>query len=118
MRYEDKRVLVRNTNTDTTNEFSCGSVTCPDGTSGTCKTYYKPSNRYFHKNGGVDSSAFINKVKYNTIQSAAKSFEKTFGQSTAVAHAYPAKSEKPFILGFKPAPMKCKLIQRGNKTVC
>lgn len=118
MTYADKRVLVRNSNTDATNEFSCGSVSCGDGSNGTCKTYYKPSNTYFHKNGGVDSSTFLNKVKYNTIQSAAKSLEKTFGQSAAVAHAYPAKSERPFILGFKPSPIKCNLIQRGNKTTC
>ena len=35
MRYEDKRILTRTTNTDTTNEFSCGDVACSDGTKGT-----------------------------------------------------------------------------------
>ena len=82
------------------------------------KTYYKPSNNYFHKDGGVDSSTFLNKVKYNTIQSAAKSFEKAFGQSAAVAHAYSGRTQQPFILGFKPSPIRCNLIQRGNKNTC
>ena len=119
MRYEDKRVLTRNSNTDTTNEFTCGDVPCGNNTTGSCKTYYKPSNTYCHKDGGVDSSTYLNKVKYNTIQSSAKSFEKTFGQSAAVAHAYPGKSQQLFTLGFKRSPiMGCNQLRRGNKQSC
>mgnify|MGYP001203311552 CR=1 FL=1 len=117
MTYADKKNLFSNENTATTHEYDCGDLAgC---TNKTCKTIYKPRNKYFNKDGGADSSAYMHKVKFNAIQSTANSFEKQYGSAHAMAHAYSGRSQAPFILGFKQNKVSCSdMINRGNKSVC
>ena len=50
--------------------------------------YYKPSNTRFAEQGGVSSSAYILRRKYDTVTDAGAKLQNTFGRATANALAY------------------------------
>jgi len=51
-------------------------------------TIYKPNNRTFSTQGVTDSSNRTNKLRYDTVKSAAASLKDVFGQSAANAGKY------------------------------
>lgn len=50
--------------------------------------YYKPSNSRFAEQGGVSSSAYILRRKYDTVTDAGAKLQATFGRATANALSY------------------------------
>ena len=50
--------------------------------------YYKPSNSRFAEQGGVSSSAYILRRKYDTVTDAGAKLQNKFGRATANALAY------------------------------
>lgn len=50
--------------------------------------YYKPSNSKFANQGGVDSSARLARLKYDTVTTSANTFVTAYGRATADALAY------------------------------
>ena len=50
--------------------------------------YYKPSNARFAEQGGVSSSAYILRRKYDTVTDAGAKLQNSFGRATANALAY------------------------------
>lgn len=69
--------------------------------------HYKPSNTAFATQGGVNSSSFITRLKYETITNATTEYTSHLGKAVGIALAYnvpaPGYSEK-YILGY---PAKC-----------
>ena len=115
MMYEDKIKLTSTAESATTGKYNCGAV----NDSCDCVTYYKPSNKYFNRDGGASSSSFTHKVKYNAIQSNASSLGKTFGHEAAVAYAYSGRPEAPFVIGLKPyVGRSFNMFNRNKKNVC
>lgn len=80
--------------------------------------YYKPNNPLFCVQGAVDSSARIQRLKYNTITKSAFSVENTYGTAVANALAY-GVSEQAYtaktVVGDKP---KCTPVINKNGTIC
>lgn len=75
-----------NPNTDTLIVFT-GSVK-PGLGSPYVPLYYKPSNSKFANQGGVDSSARLQRLKYDTVTNSANTFMSAYGRATADALAY------------------------------
>jgi len=50
--------------------------------------YYKPNNQTFATQGAVDSSAFIQRAKYNAITNSAQTLKTAYGDAVANALAY------------------------------
>ena len=59
--------------------------------------HYKPNNTAFGVQGAVDSSALIQRKKYNTITDAANGLRSAYGNAAANAMAY-GVSEKPYTI--------------------
>ena len=114
MTYDQKKKHYEISPEDTKNNlYSCSNT--PDVS---CCTTWKPSNRNFVQDGGVSSSTYLNRVKYNNIQAAAKSLS-NFDHATVVAHAYSGRPEAPFTLKSKRAGVNCSLFKRdGGKYTC
>jgi len=71
------------------------------------QVYYKPSNHKMGVQGGVDSSARITRLKYDTITNNAREYMNSYGKSVGNALAYGVKSGGYTIkdkIGF---PTKC-----------
>jgi len=77
------------------NARGTGQLNADDISGCPAPTTWKPSNKYFNQDGGVSNSAYINKVKYNNIQSHGKSMA-TFDKSIATAYAYSGRADAPF----------------------
>ncbi len=69
------------------NQFFTGSVKPGLGTP-YVPLYYKPSNSKFATQGGVDSSARLHRLKYDTVTNSANTFMSAYGRATADAMAY------------------------------
>ena len=83
-----------------------------------CCTTWKPTNKHFVQDGGVSSSTYLNRAKYNTIQNAAASLS-NFDHGTIVAHAYSGRAAAPFTLKTKHYPTYCNIFKRdGVKNSC
>ena len=65
----------------------------------TCKTTtFNPSNRSFQVQGAVSSGGRIAKLKYDTVQKAAKGLDKhIWGPAAVNASTYSGRPEAPFI---------------------
>ena len=62
-----------------------------------CCTTWKPSNNYYQQDGGVSSSANIQRKKYDAIQKTATTMN-VFDHGTVSAHAYSGRNAAPFTL--------------------
>ena len=69
------------------NQFKTGSVKPGIGTP-YVPLYYKPSNSKFAKQGGVDSSSRLARLKYDIITNSANTYMTAYGKQTANALAY------------------------------
>ncbi len=69
------------------NQFFLGSINPTIGTPYVA-LYYKPSNSKFATQGGVDSSARLSRLKYDTVTNSANTFMTAYGKQTANALAY------------------------------
>ncbi len=69
------------------NQFFTGSVKPGIGTP-YVPLYYKPSNSKFAVQGGVDASARLARLKYDTVTTSANTFMTAYGRATADALAY------------------------------
>ena len=80
------------TSAATSNVYASNTIAhCSSGdplTSAYVPVYYKPSNSKFAQQGGVSSSARIQRIKYDTITNAGAKLQTTFGKETANALAY------------------------------
>ena len=91
---------------------------CMDSHDKPCCTTWKPTNKHFVQDGGVSSSTYLNRAKYNTIQNAAASLS-NFDHGTIVAHAYSGRAAAPFTLKTKHYPTYCNMYKRdGVKNSC
>ena len=69
----------------------------------------------FIQDGAVSNSTYLNKKKYNTIQSVAKSMSH-FDHATMTAHAYSGRPEAPFTIKSKMDNSMIGLFRKkGNK---
>jgi hypothetical protein len=114
MTYDQKKYHYAISDADTNNN----KYSCMNSADTSCCTTWKPSNHNFVQDGGVSSSTYLNRVKYNNIQVAAKSLS-NFDHATVVAHAYSGRPEAPFTLKSKRASVNCSLFKRnGGKYMC
>ena len=96
------------------NQYQCQSND-PTKCNSKCYTTWKPTNRGFIQDGAVSNSTYLNKKKYNTIQSVANSMSH-FDHATMIAHAYSGRSAAPFTLKSKMDNSMIGLFRRrGNK---
>lgn len=111
MTYDQKKYHFKISDEDTEkNKYAC-----MDSSDKPCCTTWKPNNRGFIQDGAVSNSTYLNKKKYNTIQSVANSMSH-FDHATMVAHAYSGRSEAPFSLKSKIDNSMVGLFRRkGNK---
>ena len=77
-------------------------ATCPTPTH--CQTIYKPNNAQYAKQGAVDSSDRITRLKLNTVNTNAASYKATFGST---APRYLGMASTPYFLKSKYQPPKC-----------
>ena len=73
------------------NQFKTGTANPTIGTP-YVPLYYKPSNSKFASQGSVDSSARLNRLKYDTVTNSANTFMTAYGKQTANALAYSVPS--------------------------
>ncbi len=100
------------------NQFRTGTVNPTIGTP-YVPLYYKPSNSKFASQGGVDSSARLTRLKYDTVTNSANSFMTAYGKHTANALAYGVQAPGYTIkdkIGY-PA-LKTPTVNRGEVTTC
>ena len=115
MTYEQKKYhYIIDDNETAKNSYSCQSLDnakCKTK----CNTVWKPNNIGFIQDGAVTNSTYLNKKKYNTIQSVANSMSH-FDHATMIAHAYSGRSAAPFTLKSKMDNSMIGLFRRrGNK---
>ena len=100
------------------NQFRTGTVNPTIGTP-YVPLYYKPSNSKFASQGGVDSSARLNRLKYDTVTNSANTFMSAYGKHTANALAYGVQSPGYTIkdkVGY--AAARTPTVSRGAVTAC
>ena len=94
---------------------SCPPAQCPaTATAAACQTIYKPNNIQYAKQGAVDSSDRITRLKLNTINTNAASYQAIFNTS---ASRYLGMASTPYFLKSKYqacVPMSL----TGQKTIC
>ncbi len=103
----------KDSNSYSRNMTNCSNSKC-------AKLTYKKNNKPFGVQGAVSSSSRIDRLKYNTIQTAAKSLQSAYGSSTANANAYKGLSGPVYTEKSK-TQEKCYpslYHKNGNKTVC
>ena len=83
-------------------------------------TIYKPSNFQYAKQGAVDSSSRITRLKYNTITKNGTNMQTAFGQAGSNANAlYNGSDVSPYFLKNKNNINNCATYHiNGNKTIC
>jgi len=69
------------------NQFRTGAANPTIGTP-YVPLYYKPSNSKFASQGGVDSSARLTRLKYDTVTNSANTYLTSYGKQTANSLAY------------------------------
>lgn len=78
---------------------------------------YKPSNREFAHRGPVESSTRIQKLKYDTINKNANSFNKVFGKAAANAVSYIHNTGGGYFI--KDKVNTCNIQhKKGNRNIC
>ena len=100
------------------NQFVSGTVNPTIGTP-YVPLYYKPSNSKFASQGGVDSSARLTRLKYDTVTNSANTFMTAYGKQTANALAYGVQAPGYTIkdkVGY-PA-LKTPTVNRGSVVAC
>jgi hypothetical protein len=100
------------------NQFVSGTANPTIGTP-YVPLYYKPSNSKFASQGGVDSSARLTRLKYDTVTNSANTFMTTYGKQTANALAYGVQSPGYTIkdkVGYPAA--KTPTVNRGSVVAC
>lgn len=104
LQYPNSTNVIRNTQ-------DC-PATCPSAKA--CKTIYKPNNIQYAKQGAVDGSDRITRLKLNTINKNAASYKELFGSS---ASRYLGMASTPYFIKSKYqacVPMSL----TGQKTLC
>jgi hypothetical protein len=78
------------TNAAASNQYAVntGINYCSDPSATFIPTYYKPSNPQFAQQGGVSSSSYITRVKYDTITNNGALYTKAYGSAVGNALAY------------------------------
>jgi hypothetical protein len=97
--------------------FSTGE--CPQTSCGGSPqiTIYKPNNRQFSKQGAVESSTRLDKLKLDTVNKSGKSLTLPYGKSAAKAGSYYLNGTTPYLVKDKIG--KCEHYHRnGNFTKC
>ena len=82
---------------------------------------YKPSNRPFAQRGPVESSTRIEKLRFDTINTNAASFNKNYGRAAANAVSYTNNTGGGYFVKDSQAfcsRNKSQFVRRGNKNVC
>ena len=74
------------------------SVSCPKSPGVSCQTIYKPNNQQYAKQGAVDSSDRITRLKLNTVNKNAASYKNIFGSS---ASRYLGMASTPYFVKSK-----------------
>ena len=100
------------------NQFKTGTINPTIGTP-YVPLYYKPSNSKFASQGGVDSSARLTRLKYDTVTNSANTFMTAYGKQTANALAYGVQSPGYTIkdkIGYSAANIPT--VNRGVITAC
>lgn len=100
------------------NQFNTGTANPTIGTH-YVPLYYKPSNSKFASQGGVDSSARLTRLKYDTVTNSANTFMTAYGKQTANALAYGVASPGYTIkdkVGYPVA--RTPTVSRGEVTAC
>ena len=100
------------------NQFRTGTANPAIGTP-YVPLYYKPSNSKFASQGGVDSSARLTRLKYDTVTNSANTFMSAYGKQTANALAYGVQSPGYTIkdkVGYSAA--KTPTVNRGSVVAC
>ena len=89
-------------------------ITCPIANTFSAKTIYKPNNAQYGKQGAVDSSDRLTRLKLNTVNKNAASYKEVFGSS---ASRYLGMASTPYFVKSKYqvcVPMSLS----GQKTLC
>jgi hypothetical protein len=79
---------------------------------------YKPNNNQYAKQGAVDSSDRITRLKLNTINKNGESFTIPWGASAASAGGYRGDTDAPYFIKSKNQQTCVPFHRDGNKTVC
>jgi hypothetical protein len=107
-------------NDDTVGPQTRGALACPAETCNgkRINIIYKPSNRQFLTQGAVNSSSRMDRLKYNTINKAAKSLENAWGSAAANAATYTGSGTAPYFIKSKNNICNPSLFHRnGQKTL-
>ena len=100
------------------NQFKTGTANPTIGTP-YIPLYYKPSNSKFASQGGVDSSARLTRLKYDTVTNSANTFMTAYGKHTANALAYGVSSPGYTIKDKVGYPLaRTPTVNRGVVTAC
>lgn len=93
------------------------TIDCCKVTGAPSTLIYKPNNNQYAKQGAVDSSDRLLRVKVNTINKNGGSFTIPWGPSAASAGGYHGDTDAPYFI--KSKNQACINFHRdGNKTVC
>lgn len=94
------------------------TISCPlpgsDSPVVSCQTIYKPSNQQYAKQGAVDSSDRITRLKLNTINTNAASYKELFGSS---ASRYLGMASTPYFVKSK-FQVCVAMRPTGEKSIC
>jgi len=111
--------LLQINDTNATRQTQNSAMSCPIGetkkftiTAG--QTIYKPNNAQYAKQGAVDSSDRITRLKLNTVNKNAASYKNVFGSS---ASRYLGMASTPYFVKSK-FQVCVPLSLSGNKTIC
>jgi hypothetical protein len=111
------------TNASLSNQYAANqnSAYCQTTLNCAVPVYYKPNNSQFAQQGGVSSSSFITRLKYDTITNNGGFYAKAYGPATANALAYGGSDETYTIkdkIGFPltKTPVICKY--QPDKLTC
>jgi hypothetical protein len=95
------------------NQFKTGTVNPTIGTP-YVPLYYKPSNSKFASQGGVDSSARLTRLKYDTVTNSANTFMSVYGKQTANSLAYGVPGPGYTIKDKIGYPLGCSPVAKAN----
>jgi len=95
------------------NQFKTGTVNPTIGTP-YVPLYYKPSNSKFASQGGVDSSARLTRLKYDTVTNSANTFMSAYGKQTANSLAYGVPGPGYTIKDKVGYPLVCSPVAKAN----
>jgi hypothetical protein len=98
------------------------ALDCPDETchGNRTKVIVKPNNQQYFQQGAVSSSSRLARLKYNTVQSNAASFNSAYQAQSASAGRYRADGNAPYFIKSKDQST-CNphtYFRKGNRTMC